>query len=153
MAVIKKLGDRVEREHNQFLRDSQRIEDKSAIKVNGAASSHTAGPVDFESLVAGANGATVKADTALDAGSGWEDDVWGSILTPSVDVRSYWLSLKAPLMSIHRPLVRKVQRRPRPPRRASIRYHLIHKLLPPRQPSRHPLAHLWTEPPPAQQGP
>jgi hypothetical protein len=36
MAVIKKLGDRVEKEHNQFLRDSQRLEDRSATAVNGA---------------------------------------------------------------------------------------------------------------------
>jgi SCY1-like protein 2 len=87
MGVIKKLGDRVEKEHYQFLRDTQRIEDKSALKVNGVAgSSATAGPVDFESLVGGANGATVKADTTLEGGTNWDDDVWGSILAPSAEV-------------------------------------------------------------------
>jgi SCY1-like protein 2 len=86
MSVIKKLGDRVEREHNQFLRDSQRTEDKSSIQVNGQSTSHTAGPVDFASLVAGANGATVKADTAVGSNTGWNDDPWGSILAPSADV-------------------------------------------------------------------
>ena len=88
MSVIKKLAERVEREHNQFLRDSQRIEDKSSIQVNGGAAKAVSGPVDFESLVGGANGATVKADTALDGDTNWDDDVWGSILAPSADVRS-----------------------------------------------------------------
>ncbi len=37
MAVIKKLSERVEREHLQHLRDSHRIEDKSAIAAGGGA--------------------------------------------------------------------------------------------------------------------
>lgn len=81
MSVIRKLGDRVEKEHNQFLRDSQRIEDRSAMNTNGATSPAFKTGVDFESLVARANGATVKPDMVIDGDSskGWDDDVWGSI--------------------------------------------------------------------------
>lgn len=83
MSVIKKLSDRVEREHHQFLRDAQRIEDKSALQPNGSPlPSMNAGPVSFESLVANANGATVKADTVPQGETNWDDDVWGSILAP-----------------------------------------------------------------------
>src|SRR5712671_2917020 len=80
MAVIKKLGDRVEKEHNQFLRDSQRIEDRSATATNGPADGLTPrGGMDFATLVSGAGAATIKADTELNGD--WEDDVWGSILS------------------------------------------------------------------------
>ncbi|KAI0317305.1 hypothetical protein OF83DRAFT_1058941, partial [Amylostereum chailletii] len=86
MSVIRKLGDRVEKEHNQYLRDSQRIEDRSAINVNGTSgASSSTGPVDFESLVGGTNAATVKADTNFDGTTGWDDDVWGSILASAPD--------------------------------------------------------------------
>jgi len=83
MEVIRKLGDRVEREHDQYLRDSQRIEDRSATAVNGATGTSTMnGAVDFESLVtSGGVVATVKADTVIDSSKDWEDDVWGSIFT------------------------------------------------------------------------
>jgi SCY1-like protein 2 len=78
MTVIRKLGDRVEKEHNQFLRDSQRLEDRSALAVNGGSGApNLGGSVNFESLVGG----TVKADTVLDNSRGWDDDVWGSIFT------------------------------------------------------------------------
>ncbi|KAH9966454.1 other/SCY1 protein kinase [Russula dissimulans] len=81
MAVIKKLGDRVDKEHNQFLRDSQRIEDRSAIATNGNAEGLASrGGMDFATLVSGTGGAaTIKADTELNGD--WEDDVWGSILS------------------------------------------------------------------------
>lgn len=83
MSVIKTLSDRVQREHHQFLRDAQRIEDKSALQPNGSPLPSTnAGPVSFESLVANANGATVKADTVPQGETNWDDDVWGSILAP-----------------------------------------------------------------------
>ena len=91
MAVIKKLGDRVEREHGQFLRDSQRLEDRSAIPASGAAPNPVGGDVNFENLVGRGDGVTVKQDTAINGTSkGWdEDDVWGSIFssdgTVSVD--------------------------------------------------------------------
>jgi len=80
MGVIRKLGERVEKEHNQFLRDSQRIEDRST-ETNGVRSPAFNNGVDFESLVGRANGATVKPDTVIDGDSskGWDDDVWGSI--------------------------------------------------------------------------
>ena len=92
MEVIKKLGDRVEREHDQFLRDSQRLEDRSSIPVSGAVSNPVAGEVNFENLVARGDGTTVKPDSVIDGSSkGWdEDDVWGSIFsndeTVSIDL-------------------------------------------------------------------
>ena len=83
MEVIKKLGERVEREHDQYLRDSQRIEDRSSTNANGVASPPMGGAVDFESLVGGGGASTIKADTANDSSVGWEDDVWGSLLSDS----------------------------------------------------------------------
>ncbi|KAF7338639.1 Protein kinase domain-containing protein ppk32 [Mycena venus] len=84
MAVIRKLGDRVEEEHRQFLRDSQRLEDRSAMAVNGAGGAATTGSVDFASLVGRANGATVKADSSVEANVSWDDDPWASILNDNV---------------------------------------------------------------------
>ena len=84
MDVIHKLSDRVQKEHNQFLRDSQRIEDRSSGadgEFTGA--SKVDGNVDFESLVGSTNGATVKADTVIE---NWDDDVWGSIFTNGPEV-------------------------------------------------------------------
>ena len=88
MAVIKKLGDRVEREHGQFLRDSQRLEDRSAVPVSGAEPNPVGGEVNFENLVGGGDGVAVKQDTAINGSSkGWdEDDVWGSIFSSSETV-------------------------------------------------------------------
>ena len=80
MGVIRKLGERVEKEHNQFLRDSQRVEDRSSTADNLQQGTFNAsGNVDFESLVGRANGASVKADTVIDSNPSWDDDVWGSI--------------------------------------------------------------------------
>lgn len=85
MAVIRKLSDRVEKEHNQFLRDSQRIEDRSATATNGINSGQTSrGGLDFETLVGGAGAGTIRADTELNLN--WEDDVWGSILSSGSEV-------------------------------------------------------------------
>ena len=88
MAVIKKLGDRVEREHGQFLRDSQRLEDRSAIPVSGAPSNPVGGEVNFENLVGRGDGTTVRPDTVIDGSSkGWgEDDVWDSIFSSDENV-------------------------------------------------------------------
>ena len=87
MEVIHKLGDRVEKEHEQYLRDAQRIEDKSATAINGTMAPATTGPVDFESLVAGNSANTVKADSVVDTSQqGWDDDVCGSIFS-SQEVR------------------------------------------------------------------
>lgn len=91
MSVIRKLGERVEKEHNQFLRDSQRIEDRSETNPNGVKLPAFNTGVDFESLVGRANGATVKPDTVIegDGSKGWDDDVWGSIFNaPEVIGRS-----------------------------------------------------------------
>ena len=83
MAVIKKLGDRVEHEHDRFLRDSQRLEDRSAIPVSDTATNPLGGDVNFENLVGRGDGVTVKPDTVVNGSSkGWdEDDVWGSIFS------------------------------------------------------------------------
>lgn len=87
MSVIKKLGDRVQREHDQFLRDSQRIEDRSAIAVNGPTTPSLGGGVNFEDLVGRGDGVTVKPDTIIDSAKGWdEDDVWGSIFSNEVSI-------------------------------------------------------------------
>jgi SCY1-like protein 2 len=86
MAVIKMLGDRVEKEHDQFLRDSQRIEDRSATATNGSLDGLTTrGGMDFETLVGGTGADSIKADTKLNGN--WEDDVWGSILSSNSEVR------------------------------------------------------------------
>ncbi|TFY81754.1 hypothetical protein EWM64_g2255 [Hericium alpestre] len=86
MEVIHTLGERVRKEHDQFLRDSQRIEDRSAMGTNGGPAMMTMGNnVDFESLVGGAGGTAVKADTVIDTNGSWDDDVWGSILAPRPD--------------------------------------------------------------------
>ncbi|TFK42768.1 kinase-like protein [Crucibulum laeve] len=80
MSAIRKLGERVEKEHDQFLRDSQRLEDRSTTSTDAALEARAiAGGVDFESLVGRANGASVKADTVMDNNASWDDDVWGSI--------------------------------------------------------------------------
>ncbi|KAF9792473.1 other/SCY1 protein kinase [Thelephora terrestris] len=94
MSVIKKLGDRVEREHDQFLRDSQRLEDRSAVPVSGAVSNTVGGGVNFENLVGRGDGATVKQDTAINGSSKeWdEDDVWGSIFSSEETVSTPTIS-------------------------------------------------------------
>ena len=61
MDVIKKLGERVEKEHDQYLRDSQRIEDRSA--VNGRTSVSTGG--------AGGVGWTGGGDNARAGATAW----------------------------------------------------------------------------------
>ena len=82
MEVIRKLGQRVEKEHDQFLRDSQRLEDRSTVAMDGESGVNgNAVSVDFESLVGKANGTTVKADAVMDAS--WDNDVWGSIFNGS----------------------------------------------------------------------
>ena len=87
MAVIRKLGDRVEAEHNQFLRDSQRIEDKSATQTTNGSAIPSAVNMDFESLVGNSGTPTAPKTDASAAGTGnWEDDVWGSILSSGTSV-------------------------------------------------------------------
>lgn len=94
MEVIKKLGDRVEREHLQHLKDSQRIEDKSGSSTGmSSAGNGSANGLDFASLVAGASTSTIKPDIVIENGNtngkSWDDDVWGSLLN---DVRSFFIS-------------------------------------------------------------
>ncbi|KAL4062044.1 kinase-like domain-containing protein [Scleroderma yunnanense] len=87
MTVIRKLGDRVEKEHNQFLRDSQRLEDRSAT-ANGAAPLTLNSSLDFESLVGRASASAVKTEATPDNQNGWDDDVWGAILNDGYDTSS-----------------------------------------------------------------
>jgi len=85
MSVIRKLSERVEKEHDQFLRDSQRLEDRSATSTNSSlASQYYTSGVDFESLVGRANGTSIKADTTIDNNQSWDDDIWRSIFNDEV---------------------------------------------------------------------
>jgi SCY1-like protein 2 len=82
MDVIRKLGDRVEKEHNQFLRDSQRIGSQSSAETDGSTGvKSVATNLDFESLVGGANGAAHKVENKTERTKTWDDDVWESIFT------------------------------------------------------------------------
>ncbi|KAF8687087.1 Protein tyrosine kinase, partial [Rhizoctonia solani] len=92
MVVIKSLSERIEKEHAQHLRDSQRVEDRSAIALNNSANAPIAS-VDFHSLVSGgrspstapgtitpiANGSNTPTP-APTTGNGWDDDMWDSML-------------------------------------------------------------------------
>lgn len=81
----------MEKEHNQFLRDSQRLEDRSSTAV-GATTGGIGGMnggVDFASLVASGSGAGGRpnGDSVGAANTGetsWDDDVWGSIFSDNV---------------------------------------------------------------------
>ncbi|KAI6151015.1 hypothetical protein BKA82DRAFT_4122860 [Pisolithus tinctorius] len=94
MSVIRKLGDRVEKEHDQFLRDSQRIEDRSAL-ANGVNLPNLNSGVDFESLVGRAN-TTTRAEVLDDHRKSWDDDVWGPILNGGHEVSTPGISAVTP---------------------------------------------------------
>lgn len=76
MSVIRRLSERVEKEHDQYLRDSQRIEDRSAVGIAGITDTKFhAGQMEFESLI-GSNSAKITREAT------WgdePDDIWGSI--------------------------------------------------------------------------
>lgn len=96
MQVIKTLGDRVEKEHDQYLRDSQRIEDRSTTSNNNMQTPQLGGAVDFESLVGGGavqpDNASASASASGTANQSWDDDVWGSIFADgSSNVRSVFI--------------------------------------------------------------
>ncbi|CAE6460757.1 unnamed protein product [Rhizoctonia solani] len=92
MQVIKSLSERIEKEHAQHLRDSQRVEDRSAIALNNSVNT-TVASVDFHSLVSGgrspstapgtitpiANGSNTPTP-APTTGNGWDNDMWDSML-------------------------------------------------------------------------
>ena len=101
MSVIHKLSERVEREHLQHLKDSHRIEDRSALGANSV--NGTTGPaagLDFQTLVSGANNVSVKPDVVLEDGSGWEDDVWGSLLNAKEVCIIYCYMFVAPVRGL-----------------------------------------------------
>ena len=81
MEVIRKLSDRVEKEHNQFLRDSQRLEDRSSAGTGTVTPQNFAGTVDFQTLVG--NGAATSKP-AENKTTSWDEDVWGSIFNDNV---------------------------------------------------------------------
>jgi SCY1-like protein 2 len=73
-------GTRVEKEHMQYLKDSQRLEDRSGgVSEYGSTLAHGSTGVDFESLVGGVSSANTISTTS-DSDSQGLDDVWGSIL-------------------------------------------------------------------------
>ncbi|CAE6415312.1 unnamed protein product [Rhizoctonia solani] len=92
MTVIKSLSERIEKEHAQHLRDSQRVEDRSAIASSNSVNTSVAS-VDFHSLVSGGRSPSTVAGTitpiangsntptpAPTTGNGWDDDMWDSML-------------------------------------------------------------------------
>lgn len=90
-SVIRSLTDRVEKEHAQHLRDSQRLEDRSGLATNGSPAGFVdTGPTDFATLVGGrgaksssAGGVMTPIMNGTTSGTGTsslEDDIWGSIL-------------------------------------------------------------------------
>lgn len=106
MSVIKKLGDRVEREHNQFLRDAQRIEDRSATAVNGSTGALPSVAVDFESLVGrGGTGGSIKAQDTGNNNASWDDDAWSSIFndTPSTSAQTTASRAQSPRLTTSPP--------------------------------------------------
>lgn len=119
MGVIRVLGERVEKEHNQYLRDSQRIEDRSATAVNGASPGTAFNPsVDFASLVGGST--MIKADGTPDPNGGWEDDMWGSILSSSNAETPRMASPSAASMTVVASVTQQTQSLPSSPKIASI---------------------------------
>jgi len=102
MSVIRKLGDRVEREHNQFLCDAQRIEDRSATTANDSVGILPSVAVDFESLVgrADTNGSGKSQSTD---NTSWDDDPWKNIFLDTVRY-AFVLSFQGNLRSLPHPL-------------------------------------------------
>ncbi|CCA68430.1 related to bovine rhodopsin kinase and to YGR052w [Serendipita indica DSM 11827] len=94
MSVIKALGERVEKEHGQYLRDSQRNEDRSAIAdPSGMSTPQMGGTIDFQSLVSGSAAAKLNGLAAASTNDGastgsWEDAVWGSMLSGAESPRA-----------------------------------------------------------------
>ncbi|KAJ8078461.1 Protein kinase domain-containing protein ppk32 [Marasmius tenuissimus] len=92
MSIVRKLGDRVEKEHAQYLRDSQRLEDRSTLNTDGGVNMASfSGNVDFESLVGKSSGGESAQQNGASSTGGetsWEDDVWGSILGESPSIPS-----------------------------------------------------------------
>lgn len=88
VSVIRSLTDRVEKEHAQHLRDSQRLEDRSALTTNGSPSGFVdTGPTDFATLVGGGGSKpsgvitpTLNGTVGATGSTSLEDDIWGSIL-------------------------------------------------------------------------
>lgn len=94
--MIRALAERVEREHGQHLRDSQRVEDRSALATNDGMSATISGGLDFESLVGGGARHPKRAEVPESGSAGWEEDVWGSMLGADVSL----------LLTIYKPCTR-----------------------------------------------
>ena len=101
--MIKTLGERVEHEHGQYLRISQRIEDRSG-GFDGHGSSNGVPKLgrtaDFKNLVdgpamaltssSGLGASTTTGVNGVAKSASWEDGVWGRILDGS-DVSVSWM--------------------------------------------------------------
>ncbi|KIL69577.1 hypothetical protein M378DRAFT_683459 [Amanita muscaria Koide BX008] len=88
MSIIRKLSERVEKEHDQFLRDSQRIEERSALATNSSGTESFTATVDFESLVARGTATAPQPESSKTGDpttdkKAWENDIWGSIFSDS----------------------------------------------------------------------
>ena len=93
-SVIKTLGKWIERGHSQYLRDSQRNEDRSSgFDINGSSNGvpKLGGTVDSKTLVvgpamtslSGLGASTMTGVHGLAKSTSWEGDVWGSVMAGS----------------------------------------------------------------------
>jgi SCY1-like protein 2 len=82
MSVIQKLGQRVEKEHTQYLRDHQRLDDRSSLSPGPSMTPDLASNISFEQLV---HRKGVHSTSGANSPS-WDDDVWGKIINDSNQV-------------------------------------------------------------------
>lgn len=76
MSAIQKLGQRVEKEHKQFLRDHQRLDDRPSMSPGPSMTPDFATSVSFEQLVKRTEG----RDSGDAVNPSWDNDyLWGSI--------------------------------------------------------------------------
>ena len=74
MAVIQKLGKRVEQEHTRYLRDHQRLDDKTS--PGPSTTPDFSSGVSFEQLITRKEKNTVENAVSPP----WDEDEWGSVL-------------------------------------------------------------------------
>lgn len=79
MSVIQKLGQRVEKEHTQYLRDHQRLDERSTMSPTPSMTPDLAQNISFEQLVHRKEAKSGGNPTS----PSWDDDVWGNILGDS----------------------------------------------------------------------
>ncbi len=91
MDVIKKLGDRVEKEHTQFLRDHQRIDDRMSTQNEASQISLPAPLPSFENLVSRGSAAR-NVQSGGSSTNSWDDDIWGTILSSRTEVKRFYFN-------------------------------------------------------------